>query len=324
MLNREPAHPWAYPSYLYYRYLTAHSGPWKAQLKTFAKAHPDNGRAEELSRRMYAYLSVLPEPTEATINVLRGMIKDSIKNPSPIVGFTLSVRPLEAPSARLAVEQYLREHSRSAELTVSVEEIQRPDPRLPNGPVDYLLWRYEGTDPAPAVDPPAPDVAQAVADLAASLYELEIWFEQARSIATHLGPARLLDLLGVMVHPPPRREPFSIWDWIYRVQFAAAFIIGQIDSGWEGSLRRQALLALARGPLDWTVGAAVLALFQITQEESAAVPDVAALYLNLLRALPSPGAVPYEDVLLIAAMQLPDPPDALRKLIIQMLDARRG
>jgi len=54
--------------------------------------------------------------------------------------------------------------------------------------------------------------------------------------------------------------------------------------------------------MDWTVGAAIITLMQVAREEPSAVPDIAALYCELLDALPEPGSIPYLDVLLTCAL----------------------
>ncbi len=235
----------------------------------------------------------------------------------------ISLSSLEAPSARLAIEQYQVESYGKADLQVTIEELQHPDPRVPRGPVEYLLWRYEGTDPLPAVEPPAPGIADAVGALAAHPYEAGAWSYQARRIAAELGTASLRDLLGVMVHPPARPAEYTIWDWIYRVQVASAFVLAHLDSGWEDSLRRRVLLSLARGPLDWTVEAAIIALGQLAVEEPAAKPEVEALYRELFTAWPQPGHVPYAYALALCSLYLPAASPELRQQAERLLEELR-
>src|SRR5262249_33936300 len=75
--------------------------------------------------------------------------------------------------------------------------------------------------------------------------------------------------------------------------------------GWEGSVRRQALFALANGPMDWTVEAALLALTVIAQQDDRAVPEVAQLFRDLRRELPTGARVCYDLALLCCSLQLP-------------------
>jgi tetratricopeptide (TPR) repeat protein len=249
------------------------------------------------------YLSYLPEPSEATINLLREVVKRGAR----IDQFEIELSSLESPSSRLAVERYQLEHYGRVGLSVRIGQLQQPDPRRPRGPVDFVLWRYEGTDPRPAIVPPAEDVALAVAALAAEPFHADRWWELAREVAGALAAGRVNDLLGIMIHPPLRPEALPIWVWVQRVQVAAAFAIAHLGSGWEGSPRRRVLFSLARGPMDWTVEAAIVALAQIARREPSTVRDIAALYLELLESLPTPGGIPYLQALLTCAERLPAP-----------------
>lgn len=275
------------------------------------QARPDGKRHGGLSE---AYLSYLPEPSDATVNLLRQVIERQ----APIDRFEIELSSLESPSARLAVERYQIENFGRADLSVRIQQVQQPDPRLPTGPVDFVLWRYEGTDPRPAIGPPADDVARAVAELAAQPFHADRWWDQASELADTLDTGDLKDLLGTMVHPPPRPEAFPIWVWLQRVQVAAAFAIAHFGPGWEGSPRQQVLFTVARGPLDWTVEAAIVALAQIARREPDTVRDIAALYLELLESLPSPGGIPYLQALLICAQRLPTPDRVLQDRVEQI------
>jgi tetratricopeptide (TPR) repeat protein len=318
VLAREPNHPWAKPSFLYYQYFLEPDGSWMEQLKHYAEANPDNQRAGFLRWRLVPYFAVLLEPADALINSLRQMSEQSFD--AKEIKFTLSA--LESPSARLAVERYQIEKYGKAHLEIKVTRLQKPDPRVPKRSVDYLLWRYKGTNPEPAVQPASSQVNAAILELAQSRYSTEFWFHKAYPLASNLGVAAVNDLLGVMVHPPARPETFPIWAWIQRVQVAAAFVIGRLERGWEGSTRKSVLFSLARGPMDWTVEAAIIALAQIAFEEQAAAPDVAELYLELLNTLPDDGGIPYLDALLTCSTRLPSPPPALRRLVERMLNDR--
>jgi tetratricopeptide (TPR) repeat protein len=308
VLAREPRHPWALPFYLYHKALLEPDGPWQRQLEELAAESPDNTQAQDLSSRLQPYRMFLPEPSDATINLLRQAAERQLD----VRDFSLNLSALESPSARLAFELYQIERFGKASLTVSIDEIQQPDPRVPHRPTEFVLWRYEGTEPRPAVKPSSCAVADAVSKLAARPYRADAWSQLAHTIAAKLGAKCTGDLLGTMVHLPKRVEPFTIWVWIQRVQVAAAFIIAHLDGGWEGSVCKQTLFSLASGPMDWTVEAAIVALAQVAHEEPAAAQDVAALYLDLLDSLPRPGGVPYLNALLHCSRHLPAAPEELR------------
>lgn len=156
------------------------------------------------------YISSLPEPGDATINVLRQLAEQGAGAGQIEIGLST----LESPSAILSIACYQQERFGASNVTVQVAEIQSPDPRQPRSPVDYLLWRYDGTEARPALSPPMPDVAAAVATLAVLPYEANDWAARAALLARGIGTDRVNDLLGVMVHPPARQDPFPIWAWV--------------------------------------------------------------------------------------------------------------
>lgn len=148
----------------------------------------------------------------------------------------------------------------SCEVGVGEETLFSPDPRLPLRPVEYQIWRYEGVDPIPAVPPPDPSIAESIAELAQTPYALERWYARAYPLGRRLGPDALPHLLGVMVHPPSTPANWDEWDWLRAVQIASALTIASLETEWEGSLRKSALLSLIYGPMDWSGAAALIAL----------------------------------------------------------------
>jgi tetratricopeptide (TPR) repeat protein len=310
VLERKPDHSWARPHWLYYQFWLTGEPRWQEQLLAYAAANPDNERAallaQALADTLTPYVGYLPAPADALVN----LIHQFDQTPAAQALSSVALSALEAPSARLVLDRYAHERFGAGPVQVEIAALQQPDPRQPRAPVDYLLWRYEGTDPLPNVAPPAPQVADAVAALAASPYHLARWWQVAQGIAANLGVTSLPDLLGVMAHPPTRNPETPLWDWVARVQIAAALIIGALDEGWEGTLRQRVLFSLANGPMDWSVSAAVLALSQVALEEPTATLDILRLFLDMLSTIPGPGYCPYVYPLLCATLRLPDlPPD---------------
>jgi hypothetical protein len=244
-------------------------------------------------KRKQPYITYLPEPTDATIGILKHVVQQRASIPS----FKMGLSSLEAPSTRLAIELFQRETYGHAQVEIDVAELQHPDPRLPHGPVNFVLWHYNGTTPSPAISPPASDIARQVAAFAETPYDLPRWIKQAQQLGHSLGTTAISDLLGVMIHPPQRPPKIPVWVWLFQVQVAAAYTIAFIDTGWEQSIRKTTLFSLARGPMDWSVTAAVLALQQVARHEPASREDTSQLYLELLHTLPRPGGIPYLDAL---------------------------
>ncbi len=176
--------------------------------------------------------------------------------------------------------------------------------------------------------PPAPDVSGAVADLATQAYRLEAWWGAARRLGRQLGPEKVNDLLATMVYPPGAGHMERPAAWVYRVQVAAAMTLANVDSGWEESVRRKALLSLAQGPMDWTVDAALVALAALARDEEDAAPEIARLFRMLRKNTPADGTVSYYSALMWCALRLPElseeDRDDLRERLRQWQDARKA
>lgn len=138
-------------------------------------------------------------------------------------------------------------------------------------------------------------------------FNVDAWREPARRLFQELGPQGLGDLLAVMAHPsaPPDARP--AWDWIRQAQIASALTIAQLgDSMWEGSLRRDALLSLVYGPMDWSGVAGLVALASLATHEPALALSVEEIYLDLLNYQPSEGAWALYKPLALLLNRLPD------------------
>ena len=284
-----------------------------AKLGEFRRAHKNlREPAEAALRHFGAYAAFIPEPTEATINVVRDLAKEhDIKK----VKLTeMAVTSIEAPSSRLAAERAIGIERNG--LKTDCGEIPTPDPRLPRGPVDWTIWKYDGTTPLPGLEPPGNEVRDAVAALASLPYDPVAWSAHARTAREPLiqecGSAQSAarELLATMVYPPPAPGPDgqAEWTWIRHVQFAAAMMIVRIDDGWSESVRRRGLIALVRGPVDWTTEAGIVMLAMICDEPDLDESDrreIGRLFKELSDGLPSVGYCCYAYALGWAVMRLP-------------------
>lgn len=325
-LAREPAHPWAAPSLHYARFRATGDVAERDRLLALAQRLPEQERPEQLVDLLLGELSWVngfPWPGDASAKVVweleRRLSREPLAPPErgePVPTATISVAHPESPSVTTALRLTLQRLGQELRVVVKVAAIPTPDPRLPRGPVDddLLLWSYEGTDPVPLVGPPDEQVASAVATLASGDFRVFTWMAAARGLAEALGPDSLPGLLGAMLHPPELPaddEPGDLVEvippliWVRLVQVAAALIIANLDQGWQGSLRRRALLGLARGPVDWTTDAAIVALGQVAIAEPAAVPEIAALFAELRAQIPAGVFTCYELPLLCTWSILP-------------------
>jgi tetratricopeptide (TPR) repeat protein len=293
-LQIEPSQPWALPSHLYLRWWHTGDEGFRFKLLALADACPDNDRARQMAESATPYLGYLPEPSDATTNMMKKVLADT----GTINMSSMSVSCLEAPSNYLAFPQL-------NQMKVDVGDLHKPDPRVPRRSVEHILWRYEGMKPTPAVSAPTPEVASVVEQLARQRYQLNAWCRQARRLGAGLGPQRIPELLATMVHPPMPEGVTRPWGWVYRVQVAAALLIAQTEPAWAGSARRSALLSLVWGPLDWTVDAALVALAAIATEEEETAEDIAGIFREVRSDLPRGGALCYYQALLWSMLRLP-------------------
>jgi tetratricopeptide (TPR) repeat protein len=311
ILERDPTHENAQPAYYFLRFTEAGDDEWRDKLMDLAESQPENERAQRLARQATPFLGYLPDPPDLTSN-LRPTGEDNRRVSLPYV---------EPPSNYLAYDWMHR-------LSIRVTKVQKPDPRLPRGRVDYLLWRYDGDTPRVAMSSPAPDAANGVAGLATQHFSLEGWWGLARRLARQLGPKDVNDLLATMVHPPGAGRMQRPAAWVYRVQMAAALTLAHIDGGWEDSVRRRALLSLANGPMDWTVDAALVALSALARDEEDAAPEILRLFRQLRADTPADGTFSFYPVLLWCTLRLPDLPDDDRSEVRERLrvwrDARKA
>src|SRR5262249_40007419 len=163
-----------------------------------------------------------------------------------------------------------------------------------------------------AVEAPPAEVLDAVTQLASQQsYTAQAWLRHAARIARDFTPDRAADFLAAMVHPPDIPAANLLgkaqrpWVWVCRYQVAAALIVSQLESEGVGSRRREALLSLLWGPMDWTTDAALAALAVVAQDEEQAAADVLAVLREVLATLPGGGAVCYYAPLLWAMLRLP-------------------
>lgn len=267
----DPSDPYqqAHAHIAYLRYVQT---PFSEPLYRLQKLAKNQGTAERLLYLLnILYVGKLPAPGEALINLMRNIKARRATGEArmPADGkVKTGLSSLESPSAVLASRRMLNAWGFSFELGVA--EVLTPDPRQPLRPVEYQIWRYQENDPEPAVPAPDPAIAQHIAEIAQTPYGLLRWYAQAHTFGQRLGEAALMDLLGVMVHPPATSAGWEEWDWITAVQIASALTIASLgdEHTWEGSRRKAALTSLVYGPTDWSGAAALIALAVLANQST--------------------------------------------------------
>jgi tetratricopeptide (TPR) repeat protein len=270
------------------------------------EAHPDDF---VLFHR--PWVGWLPSSSDASVNGLRSVAKEhSLRG----LGLKLAVSCIEAPSVRLALPLATRGDGDLTQLPYSFDRIAEPDPRQVVGDPRWRVWQYQGDDgkvPVQVPPPPSAGVSAAVRELAADEYYLPRWWSRAGEIGPRLGAHAIGELLGAMVHPnePPPSVP--AWDWIQRLQVAAALLIARADPV-EG---RRALEDVLDGPIDWVSEAALVGLTEIALDDPSAVEAIAQHIERTADRLPKGGHFGMAQALAAAHHRLPGRPPHLRAML---------
>jgi hypothetical protein len=236
-----------------------------------------------------AYVDYHPGPGDATAHFADETMARAAADPQGANGdtVTMTVSHVESPSVQTAWRLRMAEIGITLTLQTFFEAIPSPDPRVPKGQVDFVLWTYSGTSAQPALGAPDPRAAEAVAAIAAQRYHLPSWADAAMKAAQQFGDAWAQHLLSTMLHPPPAPDHVHPLDWVPRVQVAAALVIAATPSG------HRVLQSLALGPVDWCVDAAIVALGELALRNPAAGPSIEQLFAYLRTQIPKDGFTCY-------------------------------
>ena len=307
-LELEQDNAWGRAGFFYASFREHGNEADRAALRSFVVEHPDDRHACQLLGAIgEPLLDKAVWPSDATAAAFRQIHQSCLENPpSAPLKMSVAVSAPEGPSNTLAGEVSARAFGQRLELELSVTTIPTPDPREPLPGAELALWRRAGGSFEAALDPPDPAVQREVGILAATPYNLAIWMERARILGEALGPARVGELLATMVHPPPL--PHRHFDpplWIQNVQIAAAAAIAHVDRGWQGSVRRASLLSIGRGPVDWSVTAAIVVLMWISMHEPRSRAEIEALFQDLRRRESRAAGCTYDVPLRQAWLRIP-------------------
>jgi tetratricopeptide (TPR) repeat protein len=307
VLQRQADHPWALPSALFCKWKTSGDALKYKRLVEMARRTPVNQRAAQLLRVNEPYVGILPLPADAIANGCRSITRSLREKPPDKPGdqITITVSHLESPSATLALEEQLKIFSHPIKVSVTVEEIPKPDPRIPCRPIKYALWSYAGTDAKPALLRPPQPILDAVFELASNPYERNENWNDARLTSRNFSEEEIPQLLAAMINPPPIPADKDALEWIPRIQLAAAQVIAHIGSGWQSSARRNALLSALYGPRDWITVAAIITLAHLGEENREIELDVNDAFKTLSEFIPDGGYNCFERALFACWQWLP-------------------
>jgi hypothetical protein len=246
-----------------------------------------------------------PGPGDATAHFAEETMRRASADPRGADGdtVTMNVSHVESPSVQTAWRLRMEELGIRLGLATFFESIQSPDPRVPKGNVELTLWAYDGTKARPNIGAPDPRAAEAVARIAAQLYDLPSWANLAAQTAQQFGTPWAQHLLATMIHPPKAPDHIHPLDWVPRVQVAAALVIAFGEGG------HRVLQSVALGPVDWVVDAAIVALGELAMRQPAVRGEVEQLFGWLRSQIPKEGFTCYGYPLACTWLRLLGPSD---------------
>jgi tetratricopeptide (TPR) repeat protein len=321
VLAKDANHPWALSSFHYATFRQSSDPRSKAAVVALRDRFPFEERVRDLADELdpeIPYHNWIPLPGDATAKALADAVDQIQAHPDQAPGttVTLNVTHPESPSVLTAFRMDTAHVQPPVKVELKYEKIQQPDPRAPKGQVDFVAWQYRGNEPVPTVGPPPAQLAEALANLAASPFNLDAWEAQAQALAQQLEPGWIPSLVGAMVHPPAKKLDVTAFLWVQRVQVAAALVIGQIGGGWPGSPRERALKSLALGPVDWTTSAALVALGRLGKSDATIRKDVEQLFIWLESQIPQGAFTCFEYPLVNAWIAMGPHDEATRRRLV--------
>jgi tetratricopeptide (TPR) repeat protein len=324
-LAKDPNQPWAKASALFCQWRITDEDKFRRELISFANKCPGNARAQYLCQE--AYGGGLPEPVDATANLVRQfreMIRKEPDSFSPGSKLSINISSLEAPSNYLAFRLEMAALQRDVHLQVTVKSETNPDPRECIAKVQFPLWQYDGTDASPGLPSPGKDLAAKVAEIAEKPFDFLAYWASSSWLGNEVGADRIEELLAVMVHPPAVPSGMNALTWLPRVQFVAAAAAAHVEESWEKSMRREALLSILHGPMDWTTQAAIRVLTRLALENEALTLDIHEAFQLLAEHRPDCGHWGWVRLLYKSWLQLPHlfPPEREKmEHILREMDA---
>jgi hypothetical protein len=224
------------------------------------------------------WLNWVPMPSEAICNLANEVGARRAQGVQiQVSGVGLSAA--EPPSAVTASQRV------AGPLNVQVASFPHPDIRVPvRRPSRYAIWRYDGTDPVPAVPAPSADAVRVLHEVADEPWASPLsGYMQAKPF----GELPLADLLGLLAHLPgppdtPRWQHLAkstptYWFRLMQPWVCLGLLHHAADEPWEASTRRTVLVDLAFGVEDWVSDAALFALVTAAYREPALREEVRGL-----------------------------------------------
>lgn len=302
--ERDPNYPGADACFHYARWLAFRARPDELALLQLRERRWWDEQAVRFADEVeppVPYVNVLPGPGDATAAAARHLVGELAHivrccGLGGTVGLGLSAKHLDSPSVGLAFELAMQHLGASGTLTIDVEEIQMPDPRLDKAQLSTRVWSYEGNKPVKAYAVGDARAQQAIASIAKQLYSRESWDAAARQVSTSFGYEGYHALMSVLTNPPLPEDGFDAFTWTWRCQVATAVVLSHLGP-WDSGSARAALYSMVYGPSDWITSAAIIAFGWRVMEDPAIRPEVETIFQWLRTQVPEKGFTAWEIVL---------------------------
>ncbi len=280
---------WALSSVLYIDYILEKSEEAYERLEEHFIKNPEDRRTEFLFNHVKKlkefqdktpYIDYIPEPEEASINVLKQVIQN---NPPLDKGgsINLNLSNTEAPSAINSFRLYLNDFRRgknSPVLNLTVESIPDKDPRK-GIKEDYLkLWNFDENIETPCFTEVSDEVCDLIYDMANSQYDFFNWYKNAQDVSKKLNKDSINELIAIMLNPPIPPDGFTPWRWIKHIQYASVFVIANLDIYY--------LFLICEGQIDWPIEPAVVYLANEVNINPLIRNNVFSVFYSLLNRVP--------------------------------------
>jgi hypothetical protein len=220
------------------------------------------------------WLNWVPMPSEAISNVANEVGSRRAKGEQiEVTGVGLSAA--EPASAVTACRRV------AGAIAIDIAEFPSPDIRVALRRGRYAVWRYDGTEPAPAVRAPSDAAVQVLHEVAA-----EPWPSLLSGYlqAAPLGELPLDDLLGLLAHLPGPPDTLrwqhlatttpTYWFRLLQPWVCLGILHHAAHEPWPTSTRREVLVDLAFGVEDWVSDAALSALVTAAYRDPAVRAEV--------------------------------------------------
>lgn len=284
---------------------------------------PDEPPLDVVRRRILGHGAFVPM-LDATANALSRIGADEdlrVKGPAGAGAairegsVRMTVSGVEGPSNRLCMALMLAGEAdpRLADYVTSHAEIRtvtkRADP--------FALWQIDGDAIVQALAPPPAHVSAWVESLALRELDgtiaesafasspdfLDLW---AMAAAQPPPAARARDWVAATVHPRmPLVRVSEGPAWVHRWQLCAVLGLALSEPGWVRTEKREALLALLRGAVDWPLAAAIRVAAELALRDADTTRELRQALIDVCPALPHEANAGIAFALLGALEMLP-------------------